>query len=238
LYTAEQTRALDRTAIEQFGIPGIRLMQRAGHAVFAEIMERFPQIGKLSIFTGAGNNGGDGFIIAQLARQKSLDVQLICIGKQPFSDQLRGEALEAWQLLQASDGSYEMFDEQTAVRGELIVDAMLGTGLSGRVRGDFAKAIALINRCGKKVFAVDIPSGLCADTGNVLGEAVKADLTLSFIGLKRGLLTGDAVDYCGTLLFDDLKVPEEVYRIVTTRFFSNLLARFAGGAAQTCPLCP
>lgn len=211
LYTAEQTRLLDKTAIEEFGIPGIKLMQRAGHAVFAEILERYPQLGRLTIFAGAGNNGGDGFVIAHLARQKKIDVQLICLGDDDFPNKLQGEAKQAWELLQLFDGSFECYEPGAEVVGDIIVDAMLGTGLAGDVRGKFKQAIEQINSASKKVVAVDIPSGLCADTGRVLGCAVEADLTVSFIGLKQGLLTGEAVNHTGTVLFDDLKVPPEVY---------------------------
>ncbi|MFY0677982.1 MAG: NAD(P)H-hydrate dehydratase [Neptuniibacter sp.] len=216
LYTADQTRSLDRIAIEEFGIPGIRLMQRAGHAVFAEIVERFPGLKNITILAGAGNNGGDGFIVALLARQKSIDVQLICVGPENFADKLQGEAKQAWQLLSEIDGSYELYAPSITMDGELIVDALLGTGLSGNVRGDFKNAIKQINELSRPVIAVDIPSGICADSGKVLGMAVEADITISFIGLNRGLLTGDAVDYCGLLLFDDLKVPADVYLQVPT----------------------
>lgn len=218
LYTAAQTRALDRCAIEEFAIPGIRLMQRAGHAVFAEIVERYPHIRSLSIFAGSGNNGGDGFVIAQLACQKGWDVQLICMRSDPaksFAEKLQGEAQQAWQQLQAHYAVDELYQQDISIRGELIVDAMLGTGLSGDVRGIYTAAIEQINASDLPVFAVDLPSGICADTGRVLGCAIAADTTLSFIGLNRGLLTHDAVNYCGTLLFDDLKVPAEVYQKIS-----------------------
>lgn len=214
LYTAEQTRALDSAAINQFGIPGIRLMQRAGHAVFAEMLERYPKVKSVTVLCGAGNNGGDGFVIAALAMQKGLDVQLVCIGDSNFEGSLKGEALDAWQQLQVLNIEYQLYEKGIFFRGELIVDALLGTGLSGDVRGLFEEAIAQVNRGDAVVFSVDIPSGLCADTGRILGVAIKADITVSFIGLKRGLLTGDAVDLCGQLLFDDLKVPSEVYETV------------------------
>lgn len=216
LYTADQTRSLDRIAIEEFGIPGIRLMQRAGHAVFAEIVERFPQLESMSIFAGAGNNGGDGLIIALLARQKNIDVQLICVGSENFPENLQGEARQAWKLLGEFNGKYELYKPGMAIRGDLIVDALLGTGLSGDVRGLFRDAIIQINELCTPVIAVDIPSGICADSGRVLGEAVVSDITVSFIGLNRGLLTGDAVNYCGEVLFDNLKVPDEVYAKVPT----------------------
>lgn len=219
LYTAEQTRVLDKTAITQFGIPGIRLMQRAGHAVFAEIVERFPHVDALTVFCGAGNNGGDGFVIAGLALRRGMQVQLICMGNKDFPEKLQGEARLAWDELAQQQPRWQLYDSETEISGELIVDAMLGTGLSGAVRGDFAAAIRLINAAGRPVFAVDTPSGLCADSGRVLGDAICADLTMSFIGLKRGLLTGEAVDYVGTLLFDDLKIPDEVYDQVPVNVF-------------------
>lgn len=219
LYTAEQTRVLDRTAIEEFSIPGIRLMQRAGHAVFAEIVERYPSLRSMTILCGSGNNGGDGFVIALLARQKGMKVQLLCVGQNDFADKLKGEAKEAWVQLQAIDPEYQLYADDIAFEGELVVDALLGTGLSGVVRGVYASAIHKINQSSRSVVAVDIPSGLCADSGRVLGCAVRADLTLSFIGLKRGLLTSQAVDHCGELLFDDLKVPEEVYDRIPVNVF-------------------
>lgn len=219
LYTAEQTRVLDSTAINEFGIPGIRLMQRAGHAVFAEMLDRFPNVTAITIVCGAGNNGGDGFVVALLAKQKGLDVQLVCVGDERFPLALKGEALAAWEQLQAIYPSYELYRPGMSFRGGLLVDAMLGTGLSGKVRGLFYTAIEQFNASSKAVISVDTPSGLCADTGRVLGVAVHADITISFIGMKRGLLTGQAVDYCGTLLFDDLKVPDEVYEAVPVNLF-------------------
>ncbi|WP_415901913.1 NAD(P)H-hydrate dehydratase [Neptuniibacter sp. QD29_5] len=219
LYTAEQTRVLDNTAITQFGIPGIRLMQRAGHAVFAEILDRFPHIASLSIVCGAGNNGGDGFVVAALAINKGLRVQLVCVGKADFSSQLGGEALEAWEQLQSVIGRIEVTSAGAELWGDLVVDALLGTGLTGEVREPFAGVIRQINRSHKPIFAVDIPSGICADTGAVLGVAVRADITLSFIGLKRGLFTSEGVNYRGQILFDDLKVPDEVYDLVTVDVF-------------------
>lgn len=219
LYTAEQTAALDNEAINRFNLPGIRLMRRAGHAVFNELLVRFPKIKRLTIFCGSGNNGGDGFVIAALAYYKNIKVQLICVGKDDFPRQLRGEALQAWQQLQEVNTAYEIYNDDICIEGEVIVDALLGTGLSGQVRGDFALAIDKINLAERPVCAVDIPSGICADTGKVLGVAVRADFTLSFIGLKRGLLIAEAVDYCGEVLFDDLKIPEEVYGRVAVNVF-------------------
>ncbi|MFW1678477.1 NAD(P)H-hydrate dehydratase [Pontibacter sp. JAM-7] len=219
LYTAEQTRLLDRTAIEQFGIPGYRLMQRAGHAVFAVLQARFPSLASLTILAGSGNNGGDGFVVAALAHQQGISVQLLCVGYSDFAASLQGEALQAWQHLLTTNLVPETFTDRSELTGDVIVDALLGTGLQGSVREPFLTAIKRINRCGKPVMAVDIPSGLCADTGMVLGQAVRADMTLSFIGLNRGLLTADGSEFSGQVLFDSLHLPEEVYDEVPVQVF-------------------
>lgn len=219
LYTAEQTRLLDRTAINKAGIPGFTLMQRAGRAVFAQIRRRWPAANRLTVLCGGGNNGGDGFVIAALACQRGWEVQARFIGDDDFSRTLLGEAHEAWHM--AVDAGVELlpFDAAEPILGDVIVDAMLGTGLSGAVRGEFAEAIEKVNRQGKPVIAVDIPSGICADTGRVLGVAVHAELTVTFIGLKQGLLMHDAVEYVGDLHFDSLNVPDFVYEQVSVNAF-------------------
>ncbi len=218
LYTAEQCRALDRTAIEQFGIPGFRLMQRAGHAVWAVIGQRWPGLRTMTVLCGAGNNGGDGLVVAGLAFQAGLEVQLLVLGDD-YEARLHGEALEAWHWISGLGMRAERWHPGVEFGGELIVDAVLGIGLSGPVRGEAAQLIAQINRAAAPVVAVDIPSGLCADTGAVLGSAVRADLTLTFIALKQGLLTHEGVDCTGELLFDALLLPDEVYEQVPVSAF-------------------
>lgn len=218
LYTAEQCRALDRGAIEQFGIPGFRLMQRAGHAAWAVIGQRWPRLQKISVVCGAGNNGGDGLVVAGLAWQAGLEVQLIVVGER-YAEKLRGEALEAWQWLSGFGVKAETWHPGLEFSGQLIVDALLGIGLSGQVRGEPASVIDQINRAEQPVLAVDIPSGLCADTGAELGMAVRADVTLTFIALKQGLLTHQGVDHVGELLFDGLLLPDEVFEEVPVSAF-------------------
>jgi len=219
LYTAEQTRALDRTAIEQAGIPGFRLMQRAGRAAFQLIQQYHPDCRSLSIFCGSGNNGGDGFVVASLAHQHGYQVQLILVGGDDFAARLRGEALEAWQQMLAQGIDGELISPDTEITGDLIVDAILGTGLGGEVRGAAKEAIRRLNRAPQQVLALDTPSGICSDSGAVLGEAVYADATISFIGLKQGLLTHQAVDHTGQLFFDSLLVPDEVFEQVAINAF-------------------
>ncbi|MEH6577523.1 MAG: NAD(P)H-hydrate dehydratase [Amphritea sp.] len=218
LYTAEQTRALDRTAIAA-GIPGFRLMQRAGHAAFDRLQQRWPGVKRITILCGSGNNGGDGFVIAVLAAQQGIDVQLLCLGNSGFADKLLGEALEAYQWMREQGVTEQYYKPGVGFTGELVVDALLGTGLSGAVRGPVVSAIEQINSCSKPVLAIDIPSGLCSDSGVILGCAVKADLTITFIGLKQGLFTHQGVDCCGEVVFDSLRVPDEVYESVPVSGF-------------------
>ena len=218
LYTAEQSRALDRSAIEQFGIPGFRLMQRAGHAAFVELLAHWPSVRRLTVACGSGNNGGDGLIMAGLAQQHGIDVQVLVLNS-AFAERLQGEALAAWQWAQAVGVELTPWQSGTELQGEVLVDALLGTGLDGPVRGEVAELIRQFNRSPRPVMAVDIPSGLCSDTGRVLGVAVRADLTLSFIALKQGLLTHEGVDHCGQVLFDGLMLPDEVYEEVPLSAF-------------------
>ncbi|KEA64846.1 NAD(P)HX epimerase [Marinobacterium lacunae] len=218
LYTAEQCRVLDRTAIERCGIPGFRLMQRAGQAVWAVISQRWPELRRITIVCGAGNNGGDGLVVAGLAWQAGVEVQLVVVGER-YAERLRAEALEAWQWLSGFGVKAETWHPGVEFSGELVVDSLLGIGLSGPVRGEIANVIGQINRCAVPVLSVDIPSGLCADTGAVLGSAVQADLTLTFIALKQGLLTHEGVDFVGELLFDGLLLPDEVFEDVPVSAF-------------------
>ncbi len=208
LYTSAETRELDRVAIEVAGIPGIQLMSRAGRAAFDLLQQAWPEGCPLVVYCGTGNNGGDGFVVAALAADRAIPVTVYQVGE---ADKISGDAASARQA--AIDAGVEIaaFSANTAPEDCVIVDALLGTGLSGEVRGDYRAAIDTINASGLPVLAIDIPSGLCGDSGRRLGVAVDADATISFIGKKRGLLTGDAPDCCGELHFADLAVPAEVY---------------------------
>ena len=208
LYRAEQCRELDRLAIEEFGISGNILMERAGEAAFNVLRETWPDARRIAVFCGIGNNGGDGYVIARLVREQGFEVTVFQVGD---SGRLQGDALAALQRLQGVDVTPVDYSEQELAGFDVIVDALLGTGLSGEVRTPFMMAINAINQCDTPVLAVDSPSGLDADTGMPCGLAVKADYTITFIGMKQGLLTGEAADYCGRIPFDDLKLPAAVY---------------------------
>ncbi|OZG71660.1 bifunctional ADP-dependent (S)-NAD(P)H-hydrate dehydratase/NAD(P)H-hydrate epimerase [Hahella sp. CCB-MM4] len=212
LYTASQVRKLDALAIAQTEGGGYALMRRAGRAAFRHLQRTFPEATSIAVFCGGGNNGGDGYVIAELAKQSGKTVRLIAVSD---PEKLGGEAEEAWRQAKAAGVAVERVDDvdiDTVLEGaEIVVDALLGTGLSGEVREDYARVIHCINQAGKPVLAVDIPSGLSADSGVLLGATIKATLTSTFIGIKRGLLTGAASNVVGELWFDDLGVAPEVF---------------------------
>ena len=211
VYTAAEVRELDRTAIEDRGIPGIVLMKRAGRAVFDEVRRRWPTDHSLTILCGSGNNAGDGYIVAGLGVEAGLDTQLLQVGD---PRKLRGDAALARDWALSVGVGTSRFSDDASLDGEVVIDALLGTGASGSVRPEFATAIERINAAGangRPVVAVDLPSGISADTGAVLGTAVRAATTVTFIGRKLGLFTGAGVDHAGAIVFDSLGVPGDIY---------------------------
>src|SRR5690606_26919612 len=211
LYTAAQVRELDRIAIEEFGIAGIVLMKRAGRAAFDYLLQRWPDAAHFHVFCGTGNNGGDGFVIAGLLAARNLPVSVWLVGD---PGKVVGAALQARQFAEAAGVAIEHFSGVVPPAG-VIVDALLGTGSKGEVRAPLSDAIAAINAAALPVLAIDIPSGICSDSGRSLGAGVRASATISFIGLKRGLFTGAAVDHCGEIVFADLALPPQVYARVS-----------------------
>lgn len=207
LYRAEQVRALDRAVIEDFGIPGEVLMARAGAAAFALLRDHWPEAHDITVLAGVGNNAGDGFVLARLALEAGLTVRVLQLGDR---EKLAGDARLNAGRYQDAGGDWRPCDELPS-RTDVIVDGIFGTGLSREVSGAWAAVIQAINRHPAPVLALDIPSGLQADTGVALGVAVQAAVTLSFIGLKQGMFTADGPDCCGEVFFDALAVPARVY---------------------------
>lgn len=200
LHSAEQVRALDAQLIAA-GTTGFELMQRAAHAAWRALRRRWPDAGELTVLAGRGNNAGDGYLIAALAQRAGWRVRVLAVGD-PAA--LSGDAELACAEARAAGVEILPWRECAHLAG-VVVDALLGTGLAGAVREPYAQAIRLLNQSGLPVLAVDIPSGLNADSGARLGVAVRADLTVTFIALKLGLLTGVGPELCGELLFDDLQ---------------------------------
>jgi ADP-dependent NAD(P)H-hydrate dehydratase / NAD(P)H-hydrate epimerase len=203
LYSTAQVRALDAHAIGKLGIPGYTLMKRAGEAALRYLRTRFPVAHRIVIVCGAGNNGGDGYVLARFAQAAGLTVTTLAATP---PDALRGDARQAYEDLRASGAQPQPYSRERLGEGEVIVDALLGTGLRGPAREDVARIIGEINGCGRPVLAVDVPSGLDSDTGVPLGETVRADCTVTFVGLKTGLFIGDGPEFAGTVFFDDLEI--------------------------------
>ncbi|MFU8814129.1 MAG: NAD(P)H-hydrate dehydratase [Pseudomonadales bacterium] len=211
LYTAAQCRELDRLAIHDHGMPGFELMQRAGRAAFVELLHRWPEARRVAVCCGKGNNAGDGYILAGLAREGGFDVVLWQLGD---PGELAGDAARARDWA-GERGVAPQAGPPASISADVVVDALLGTGLKGPLRGAFADSAANINRSGVPVLAIDLPTGISADTGAAPGEAVRASATVCFIGRKLGLYTGAGVSHAGDVIFRDLGVPSAVYRAVS-----------------------
>nr|VFK51652.1 MAG: NAD(P)H-hydrate epimerase [Candidatus Kentron sp. TUN]VFK53629.1 MAG: NAD(P)H-hydrate epimerase [Candidatus Kentron sp. TUN] len=209
LYSAKEVRELDRIAIQDFGIPGSVLMDRAGFSSFQAMRQQWPNARYIRILCGIGNNGGDGFVIARYAKQAGFNVKVYTVGE---TSRLTGDARGAFEAMLSTGVTPEAFQAGALDNADVVVDALFGTGLDREITGPWAEAIEAINRSSSPTLAVDIPSGLHSDTGRVLGYATRADLTVTFIGLKQGMFTGKGRDLCGDLLFDDLDVPDQVYQ--------------------------
>ncbi len=212
LYTGTQCRELDRIAIEEFGTSGFDLMQRAGRVAFAELLDSWPEARRLSICCGKGNNAGDGYIIAGLAKSMGLTVELLQIGDPGV---LQGDAGQArdWALSEGVQPTIIDSDD-IQLTGDVIVDGLLGTGLSRPLRGSYAAMVRAINSAAAPVLAVDVPTGVNADTGACADPTVAADVTVTFIGRKRGLYSGPGVSAAGRIVYAELEVGNAVLDLV------------------------
>ncbi|HEV7610118.1 MAG TPA: NAD(P)H-hydrate dehydratase [Steroidobacteraceae bacterium] len=203
IYSAAQVRALDAWEIEKRRVPGFTLMTRAAEGALKIIRARWPQAKRLAVVCGAGNNGGDGYVLARLARAAGLEA-LVLAAVPP--DRLGGDARRAQEEWLAVGGSAHPFAADALSGSDLVVDALLGIGLAGAPRPETLVVIRAINAAKRPVLALDIPSGVNADSGAVYEAAVRAELTLSFVALKSGLFLGAGPEHAGVVLLDDLGV--------------------------------
>ena len=203
IYTAAQVRALDAFEIEKRRVPGFTLMTRAAEAATRLLRARWPQARRLAVVCGAGNNGGDAYVLARLAQEAGLEV-LVLAATPP--DKLTGDAHRAPEQWLAAGGRAHPFAADALSGCDLIVDGLLGTGFRPPARPETLAVIRAINAARRPVLALDIPSGVDADSGAVVDEAVRADLTLSFVGLKSGLFLGAGPEHAGAVMLDDLGV--------------------------------
>ncbi len=210
LFRAEQVRQMDSTVIKVGDVAGIQLMKRAGRAVFEYIIRAWPNCDKLIVCCGAGNNAGDGYVIAGLAAQRKLAIEVLSTCP---PETLKGDALRAYHYALQENVSISHVEDWLARASEftesvVVVDALLGTGFRGELKPEYVQAITTINSGSAAIVAVDLPSGLQADTGHVPSVAVRADATITFVADKCGLHTGRAPAYTGPVTLCDLQISE------------------------------
>lgn len=223
LRNAAQCKQLDQLAIES-GIPSLLLMKKAGYRAFEHLKARLQADGTIAVVCGLGNNAGDGYVLANLAILAGYSVKLVQVGD---ANKLKGDALQTYQELLALEPEFihsEDLSDLTA--DDWIVDALFGIGLDRPIVEEFAEAVQDMNRSFAKVMALDIPSGLSADTGNVFRISVLANVTVTFISHKFGLLSYEGKDLAGEVIVETLDVPpaiaDQVGYIADTSDWSDL----------------
>jgi NAD(P)H-hydrate epimerase len=226
LVTADEMQAMDRLTIEDFGIPGMVLMENAGRGATRFLLEQFPDIEHktVGVMAGRGNNGGDGFVMARCLKQKGIQVQVFLLAE---TGRVQGDALANLKLLKPlgvpvveipDEASFSKLNAE--MQGvDLWIDAILGTGLSSDVKGYFRRIIDYLNSLNKPVFAVDLPSGLNSDTGQPCGTCIRAAATATFAYAKTGHMVYPGADYTGNLKIVDIGIPPHIVAAVGPEHF-------------------
>jgi NAD(P)H-hydrate epimerase len=214
IHSVAQVRAMDAHAIAR-GIPAYTLMTRAAEAALTALRSEWPLARRVLVVCGYGNNAGDGYVLARLAIAAKLQVSAVAVGD---PEQLQGTARQAWQDYIAIGGLVHSWHADLLLDAEVIVDALLGTGLSRPLDQQLQTIVQSINDSARPVLALDVPTGLNADTGAIMGRAICAHHTITFVGLKQGLYLGCGPNQVGTILFDDLGISADVVQhAVATR---------------------
>ena len=207
LYDTRGARALDARATQLLGGEGYVLMQRAGRAAWRHLAQSWPAARRISVVCGPGNNGGDGYVLAHLARKAGLQVKVLHLAEHVPATPLAQRACTEYV---GAGGAIGLFPDELP-QGDVVVDALFGIGLSRAPDAFAAALIDAINAQAAPVFALDVPSGIDADTGSAPGKSIVADATLQFIARHAGLHTGQALEHTGELEIDDLEVPAEAF---------------------------
>lgn len=205
LLNAQQMRACDQTTIETFQVPSLVLMERAALAVRDVVLERYPLAGRILVLCGSGNNGGDGYAAARLLNLAGRRADVLFIGKHDK----RTEQTVLQAEIFKNYGGWELPDEASVKGYDLILDALFGIGLKREVIGRYADVISAVNRVDTPVLAIDIPSGVSADTGQILGCAIRADVTVSMQYAKLGQMLYPGAELCGELLVRDVGITDQ-----------------------------
>ncbi|NND80916.1 MAG: NAD(P)H-hydrate dehydratase [Gammaproteobacteria bacterium] len=209
LYTGSAAQQIDQLAIEKYGVAGYQLMCAAGEGAFALIQQRYSKPDLLLVVCGSGNNGGDGYIVAAAAQTAGWQVQVVALAAAKSASAKRASQRAIDAGVEISNAMPQAITEAT-----LVIDAILGIGLNSAPRAAAARAIQQINDSAASVIALDVPSGLDADTGRALLPCIVADCTITFIVAKIGLVTGPGKSHSGQVLLVELPVPQEVLELV------------------------
>ncbi len=217
--SADEMRELDQMAMQQYGIPSLLLMENAGRGVSDWIREKFgqfkPQAVSILIFCGKGNNGGDGLVAARHLKNHGFQVQIVLIA---FPTTLKEEAAVNFNITSRMHIPTIIIEEPMDLRNvpnminesDIIIDALFGTGLNSPLTDIYHETVKLINESQKKIVAVDVPSGLNSDTGEVLGIAVKANMTATLGLPKKGLYEKAGPEHCGEIRVIDISLPKDI----------------------------
>ncbi len=214
--TAEEMRLIDEKAIHEFGIPSLILMEHAGLACARETLKLLRGKGKkVAVFCGKGNNGGDGFVVARHLANRGFE-PIVFYFQSPL--EMKPDPLANFRILEKIKVSLIDCSENLPVgrvkaalkKVRVVVDALFGTGLSKPVGEPFKTAIALMNKSGRPVVSVDIPSGLNADTGEVMGACVRATVTVALGLPKKGFLRREAKRFIGRVVVADISIPRNL----------------------------
>lgn len=224
LVTASEMQEMDHRTIEDLGIPGIVLMENAGRGAIRFLLEKFPDLDnkRVGVIAGRGNNGGDGYVMARYLKQKGIQVTVYLLAD---ASRVQGDAATNLKFLKPLEVPLvEIPDENSLTQFksdmadvDVWIDAILGTGLKSDVRGFFKTVIEFINGLNKPVFAVDIPSGLNSDTGQVCGACIRAGATATFAFAKTGHFIHPGAQYTGALTIVDIGIPYPIVDAVMPR---------------------
>lgn len=206
----KQARAIDEIATNEFGLPSICLMENAGIGAAVVANDMFSKIedsGEVVIIAGPGKNGGDAFVVARGLLERGLPVRVI-----PLAESYQGDALTNYEILCQHDQFIDRPDEKSFEKiissARLIVDGIFGTGLNKEITGEFAQKIQVINDSPAKVLSLDVPSGLNADTGEIMGACINANKTATFAGVKVGMTSETGKEVCGEIIVADIGNPK------------------------------
>lgn len=206
--SVREMEELDRRAIEDEGIPSLTLMENAGRRVSETVVDMLDPLSekRIAVFCGTGNNGGDGFVAARYLARQGIGVQVYIVGNR---SRIKGDPAINLNILEEMGIGAKEIDSPVDTDADVIIDAIFGIGLKGEVKEPIKSIIADLNRYRAPIISVDVPSGLDADTGKVLGEAIKAKETVTMQFAKKGFYINNGPEYTGKVRIVDIGIPEE-----------------------------